>query len=57
MGKQPLNGTDLDKLISAALDEARLHADDPGPLSQNWSQIALAAATLRLSQVHERKAE
>lgn len=57
MGKQPLNGTELDKLIRAALDEARLHADDPGPLSQNWSQLALAAATLRLSQVHERKAE
>lgn len=57
MGKQPLNGTELDKLIRAALAEARLHADDPGQLSQNWSQLALAAAVLRLSQVHERKAE
>jgi hypothetical protein len=58
MGKrQPLDGLDLDAFILAALDEARLHADEPGPLSQNWSQLALAAAMTRIARVQEAKAD
>lgn len=48
--REPLAGEDLDQFIRAALDEARLHADDNDRLSQNWSQIALAAAIFQLTQ-------
>lgn len=46
----PLEGEDLDDFIRAALDEARLHADDNDRLSQNWSRLALAAAVFQLTQ-------
>jgi hypothetical protein len=55
MGKQPLEGVDLDQFARMALDEARLHADDNDRLSQNWSQIALAAAILQLARTQQDK--
>lgn len=55
--RQPLEGVDFDQFIRTALDEARLHADEPGPLSQNWSQIALAASVYRLSQAPAKKTQ
>jgi hypothetical protein len=57
MAKPPLEGVDLDVFIRKALDEARLHADEPGPLSQNWSQLALAAAVYRHTQQQAKQTE
>lgn len=48
--REPLEDENIDLFIRKALDEARLHADEPGPLSQNWSRLAAAASLYQLTR-------
>lgn len=58
MGKRkPVGGLSLDQLTREALDNARLYADESSPISQNWSQIALAAAVFQLAQGRDPQAK